>query len=148
MTALIYNEREELLSWACARIGIASFRQDAHAIGLRRDGRIVAVCVFDAFSSFDCAMHIASDGSGHWLTREFRHAVFMYPFVQCGYRRVYSPIAESNKRALRFNLKLGFRVEGIHPYGARDGALITTGLLRDACRFIPKEYRHMRNANG
>lgn len=146
MSALIYNEREELLSWACVRIGIPSFRGDAHAIGLRRDGKIIAVCVFDSFSSFDCAMHIASDGSGHWLTRGFLAACFSYVFVQCKYRRVYSPIAESNKQALRFNLKLGFKVEGVHPYGAKDGALITTGLLRENCAFIPKEHRHMRNA--
>lgn len=144
MDALIYNEREELLAWACARIGIASFRGDAHAIGLRRGGKIVSVCVFDTFSSHDCAMHIASDGSGHWLTRTFLKACFMYPFVQCGYLRVYSPIAQSNMRALRFNLKLGFKVEGLHPYAAKDGAMVTTGLLRESCRFIPNQFRHMR----
>lgn len=144
MTALIYNRREELLSWACVRIGIASFRGDAHAIGLESEGRIVAVCIFDSFSSFDCAMHIASDGSGHWLTRNFLKVCFGYVFVQCKYLRVYSPIAESNARALRFNLKLGFRVEGIHPYGAKDGALLTTGMIRENCRFIAKEHQHMR----
>lgn len=146
MTELIYNERGELLSWACVRIGIASFRADAHAIGLRRSGRIVAVVVYDTFSRHECAMHIASDGSRHWLTRSFLKAAFAYPFIQCGYRRVYSPIAESNKKALRFNLKLGFKVEGVHPYAAKDGAMVTTGMLREGCAWIPKEYQHMRTS--
>lgn len=140
-TKLIYGENERLLPWACERIGIGSFRKEAQAIGLERDGVLVGAVIFDTFSSYDCCMHVASDGSGHWLTREFLVHAFSYPFITCGYRRVTSPIAESNTRALKFNLRLGFEVEGRHPLMAKDGAMITTGLLRSRCIYIPKEHR-------
>lgn len=145
MSELVYDRREELLEWAAEKIGIQAFRSDAQAIGLERSGVPVAVVVFDSFSPTDCAMHVASDGSGHWLTRRFLVHAFVYPFVQCRKLRVTSPIAESNQKALRFNRHLGFRQEGYHPYGAEDGALLTMGLLRKDCRFIPKSERHMRN---
>lgn len=139
--ALIYDRRDELLAWAAERIGIGQFRSDARTIGLARGNGLAAVVVFDTFSSYDCCMHVASDGSGHWLTREFLVHAFSYPFIQCKLPRVTSPIAESNAKSLRFNLKLGFQVEGRHPMGAKDGAMLTTGLLRKSCRYIPKEYR-------
>lgn len=142
---LVYGEKDRLLGWACDRIGLDAFKSDAQAIGLEREGRLSGVVVFDGFSDTDCCLHVASDGSGHWLTPGFLRAVFAYVFIQCGFLRVTSPIAESNVKALRFNLHLGFEREGYHPYMARDGAVITTGLTRDRCRFIPKEYRHMRN---
>jgi L-amino acid N-acyltransferase YncA len=141
-TRLIYDERERLLAWAAEKIGIGAFRSDAQSIGLVRDEDLVAVVAFDTFSSRDCFMHVASDGTGHWLTRSFLIHAFAYPFIKCGYRRVTSPIAESNRAALRFNLKLGFQVEGRHPLAAEDGGtLVTTGLIRSRCVFIPKEYR-------
>lgn len=139
---LIYDDTERLLAWACERIGIAAFRSDAQAIGLERGGKLVAVCVFDTFSSRDCYMHIASDGSGHWLTRTFLKVCFIFPFVQCGLPRVSSPIAESNRQALKFNMKLGFTQEGYHPLAAHDGgAVLSMALLRKNCQFIPKEHR-------
>lgn len=148
-TRIIYGENNRLLTWAAERIGIGSFRSDAQAIGVERDGDLAGVAVFDTFSSGDCSMHVASDGSGHWLTREFLRRAFLYPFVQCGYRRVSSPIAESNHAALRFNRHLGFTQEGYHPYAAHDGgALITQALLRENCRFIPTSARHMRKEHG
>lgn len=134
---VIYGEEERLLPWAAERIGIAKFRSDARAIGYERGGEIRAVVVFDTFSSTDCHMHVASDGSRHWLTSAFLAAAFAYPFTQMKLNRVTSPIAESNKQALRFNLRLGFKPEGYHPKAANDGAVITTGMLRETCRFIP-----------
>lgn len=138
---LIYDRREELLAWAAEKIGIRAFRDDAQAIGLERGGKLVGVAVLDGFSSHDCFMHVASDGSGHWLTAGFLRAVFAYVFIQCGLPRASSPIAESNTKALAFNLHLGFKREGYHPEACSTGAVITTGLLRKDCIYIPKEYR-------
>lgn len=141
MSEIVYNRREELLAWAAERIGIRAFRSDAQAIGLETGGVLRAVCVYDGFSSRDCFMHVASDGSRHWLTRRFLIHAFSYPFITCDLPRVSSPIAEANTRALAFNLKLGFQREGYHPEACETGAVVTTGLLRRNCMFIPKEYR-------
>lgn len=142
---LVYGEEQRLLPWAAERIGIRSFRRDAYTIGLERDGELTGVVVFDTFSSGDCHMHVASDGTGNWLSKELLAAAFAYPFIQLGVRRVTSPIAASNVRALAFNEHLGFRREGLHPHGAADGDLVTLGLLRTNCRFLPEQFRNVKD---
>lgn len=138
---LRYTDPEAMLAWAAERIGIGKFRADARAIGLELDGELVGVCVFDTFSTCDCNMHVASNGSGHWMTASFLRAVFAFPFVQCGLRRVSAPIDEVNVRALRFVRHLGFQREGYHPDASAAGAVISTGMLKKNCRYIAQEYR-------
>lgn len=136
---LIYGEEGRLLPWAAERIGVQQFRRDAYAIGLERDGEVVAVVVFDTFSDCDCNIHIASDGTSRWMNRALLAATFAYPFLQLGFRRITGLVAEDNQQALALNEHLGFQREGYHPEGAGEGvAMITMGLLKKNCRFIHK----------
>lgn len=141
--ALIYNADDILIPWAAERIGIQRFRDDATAIGTETDGKIRSVCVFDNFSDADVYIHIASDGSRTWLTREFLVACFAFPFIQLGLPRVTGLVPASNDAAMRFDLKLGFQVEGRCREAVPGGDdLMVLGMLRRECRFIPEEYRH------
>lgn len=144
-TRLVAGEDSRILPWAAEIIGIHGFRADAKAIGIERDGKLSGAVIFDTFSDTDCCMHVASDGSKSWLTREFLREAFSYPFIQLGYKRVNVPVAENNKRARIFVLNLGFKQEGYHPYGAKDCALIMHGMLRSNCRWIPLSERHMKD---
>jgi RimJ/RimL family protein N-acetyltransferase len=143
MSRLIYGDDERLIAWAADRIGVIGFREDARAIGhADEDDNLLAVTVFDGFSAVDCNIHIASDGRGHWLTRAFLAASFGYPFIQCGLRRVTGLVPATNRAALRFDEHLGFRREGYHPQAnPKGGDLISLGMLREWCRFIPQEPR-------
>lgn len=138
---LIYDQQERLLEWAIDHIGIEAFRPDAKAIGLVREAGLVAVVVFDNFSKCDCNMHIASNGSRLWLNKAFLLASFSYPFTQLKLRRVTGLVPEGNEDALRFDQNLGFVIEGRHPDAETNGALISLGLLRRNCRFLPLEER-------
>lgn len=141
MNTLIYEQDKALVEWAEARIGVP-FRTDARTIGYARDGELIAVVVYDGFSRNDVNMHIASDGTGHWLTREFLTAAFAYPFLQCGLRRVTGLVPAKNRDALRFDQHLGFRREGYHHKAANDGGdLISLGMLREHCRFIKRGHQ-------
>ena len=87
-------------------------------------------------------MHIASDGSRNWLSRDFLAAMFAYPFVQLRLHRVTGLIAASNADSLRFARHIGFRDEGVMREGAPDGDMMVLGMLRRECRWIAKEHRH------
>lgn len=142
MFKVIYGQDDVLIPWAAKRTGIQSFKPDATAIGQEKNGEIVAVVVYDGFTDADCNMHIASDGSRTWLTRELLVRAFAYPFIQLGYRRVTGLVPAGNADALRFDEHLGFKREGYHPKAGPDGGdIISLGMLRENCRFIPKEYR-------
>lgn len=138
---VIYGNEDRLLPWALERIGLSGFRRDAYTLGLERDGEIVAVVVFDGFSECDCNMHIASDGTGRWMNKSLLLSAFAYPFIQLNLRRVTGLVPAKNNKALEFDQNIGFTVEGKHPHALPDDDLISLGLLRENCRFIPEEFR-------
>lgn len=138
-TALIYGQEERLLPWAARRIGVERFRRDAYCLGLERRGELVAVVVFEDFTRVGCSMHVASDGSAHWMNRALLAAAFAYPFTQLGMRRVTAMVPSKNTAALRLDQHLGFEVEGLCRHGAPDDDVVILGMLRENCRFLPKE---------
>jgi RimJ/RimL family protein N-acetyltransferase len=138
MATLIYGEEDRLLTWAQERIGVV-FRRDAYTMGLERDGQIVAVVVFDTFSAVDCHMHIASDGTAAWMNKQLLVSAFAYPFMQLNLRRVTGMVPAKNVAALKFDEHLGFVREGFHPDACPDDDLISLGMTKEMCRFIPKE---------
>ena len=109
------------------------------ALGLVRGDRIVAGVVYNNWEAQNVCAHIGAIEGRHWLTRSFLHAMFAYPFVQCGKRRITALVAKRNKTARKFVDNLGFVYEGSlrHYYGNDD--LIVYGLLRERCRHLPKE---------
>ncbi|CAB4134794.1 hypothetical protein UFOVP275_16 [uncultured Caudovirales phage] len=138
MSELIYGREEELLPWAQDRIGV-KFRKDAYTIGLSKGGKLAAVVVYDSFSDIDCNMHISSDGTRAWLNKSLLLAAFAYPFTQMGYQRVTGLVPADNEAALKFDENLGFVREGYHPKAAHNGGdIISLGLLKENCRFIPR----------
>jgi len=142
MIQVTYGEEYRFLPWAASRIGINKFKDDAKSIALIKDEEILAVTVFDSFSDADCSIHIASNGSKRFLTREFLVKCFAYPFIQCRFNRITGLVPENNFAALKFDLHLGFKQEGLVREAMPDKQnIIVLGMLRRECRFIPLEYR-------
>lgn len=141
---LVATPDPRLLPWAAERIGIACFRPDAKALGRERDGELVAVVVYDGFTSTDCNIHLASDGSKQWMTKEFLLTAFAYPFIQLNYRRATGLVKATDTATLAVNEHFGWKREGLHRMAADDGGdIISMGMLRSECRFIPQEYRNV-----
>jgi L-amino acid N-acyltransferase YncA len=136
---IIGEQRPALLEWAQRVMGGVKLAPDAKTIAAVKGDEILAVACYDTFTAFDCHMHIASNGSRLWLTRAFLREAFAYPFLQCGLRRITGLVSASNKDAMRFDLHLGFRIEGLCREGAPDGDLFILGMLRRECRFIPQQ---------
>lgn len=140
MGTLIYDNPARLIAWASERIGFEP-RHDARAIGWGGGDTIKAVTLYDGFSACDCNIHIASDGSGQWLTRGYLRASFWHPFIQWNLRRLTGLVPAKNQDALRFDLHLGFEREGYIRHALPDDDLILLGMLRENCRYIPADYR-------
>lgn len=135
----------QLIRWADHAIQGANFREDAVSLGLVDGDEVRAVVVYENFSAGNCNIHVASDESGHWLTREFTVRAFAYPFMQCGLQRVTGLVPSQNVKALDFDLKLGFKPEGrMRNFLPNGDDMIILGMLREECRFIPKEARYGR----
>ena len=139
MGSLVYDN-PGMVEWAAQRIHFEP-RSDVVAVGYESDGSLRCVVLYDGFSVADCNIHIASDGTGHWLTRGFLRAAFAHPFIQWNLRRVTGLVPAKNSDALRFDQHLGFVREGYIRHALPDDDIIVMGMLREDCRFIPKKYR-------
>jgi RimJ/RimL family protein N-acetyltransferase len=122
--------------WAAARI--ANFdpsEQPYEAIGLKRDGEIIAATIYNYYSGSSVAMSFAAIPGKRWLTRDYLNAIFRYPFVQLGVRRVTGYVATRNFASVRFAYKLGGKLEGVMRHALPDDDLLVFGLLREECKY-------------
>jgi RimJ/RimL family protein N-acetyltransferase len=106
------------------------------ALGVIRRGVLVGGVVFHDFRGFDVMMSGAFDAPGWALPGTIR-ALCAYPFLDLGCRRVTSITGKRNKKARRFNEKLGFTLEGIVRHGL-DGVehACLYGMLKEDCRWL------------
>lgn len=128
---------ETLVKWISERLRISDFGPCV-TIGVLHKGQIAAVALFNKYLHPNIEISFAI-GSPHWASRGSVQAIFRYPFVQLGCKRVTATIRADNKRASRFLLHLGFKQEGYHPDVFEDGDAITYGLLRKDCRWINEQ---------
>lgn len=136
MKRIVWDQPERIMQFVAARVDEESFR-DYTALGLEKDGEIVAGVLFTNYTRASILMHVASDGSRHWITPAFLAATFRYPFIQLGCRRVTGLVRADNGDAQRFDEHLGFRREGVMREGTNDGCdLILYGMLKSECRFL------------
>lgn len=138
MKRIVWDQPERVMQFVAERTGEAAYR-DYTAIGLERDGELVAGVVFTLYTGPGGAvmMHVASDGRRHWMTPAFLSASFRYPFMQMECRRVTGLVRADNVDAQRFDEHLGFKREGLIRQGCNDGTdLILYGMLKSECRFL------------
>jgi RimJ/RimL family protein N-acetyltransferase len=134
------EDTTRMVVWA-ERILSSEFAPDAQAIGIEAEGELRAACIFEGFTGYDCRVHIATAGTGRDLTKDYFIACFSYPFIQLGLSRLTGLVPSQNDQALRFDLHLGFQVEGRLREALPGQDIVVLGMLRRECRFIPRQYR-------
>lgn len=149
MKELVFQPAMSVITFVEERIPEAKFRDDAKAIGISRDGELVGGVVFDTFCDHSCRISVASDGSGHWMTKEFVLSVFSYPFVQLGLRRISALVSETNAASLKFVKAFGFTEEGrLREDGDNGEDMLVFGLLARECRHLPHSFTGKRRKSG
>lgn len=122
-------------------VGLAR-TEGMRAIGLRKDGQLIAAAVYEGFNGCNMWVHLAAVPGARWMTRAYLRACFAYPFLVCGVQRLSGYVNESNAEARRLNEHFGYTVEatlkGAAPGG---GDVLIYVMWRQGCRFIPKEKR-------
>jgi RimJ/RimL family protein N-acetyltransferase len=136
MKRIVWDQPERVMQFVAARTGEGVYR-DYTAIGLERDGELVAGVVYNAHTGPNLITHIASDGSRAWLTPAYLAAIFRYPFLQLRCARITAIVRADNADSARFVQHLGFTEEGRLRRAEADGTdLIIFGMLLSECRFI------------
>jgi len=127
---------DKVVEWVAKRTNEFGNFGASVGIGIEKDGELIGGVVYNEFNGVNINVHVASDMSRKWLTREFLWFVFYYAFEQCKVNRVTALIDEGNAHALQFNLKLGFtedaRIHGASP----SGDLVILGMFKKDCRWL------------
>lgn len=132
---LIFGANRQLARWAGARLGIPDFGPCA-TIGVIKNKSLAAVLVYNNYRPPNIEMTLATS-TPYWASREVLGAIFRYPFVQLGCKRVTAVMADGNIKGREFVVRLGFVLEGVHPHWLPTGTAMTYGMLRaHAARWI------------
>lgn len=108
----------------------------SQAIGLEKDGELVAGVIYEGFNGHNVWMHVAAESSKRWMTKSYLRACFMYPFHQLGCDRVSGYVEAWNEQARKFDEHLGFRQEAVLKGAASDGGdVILYVMNKQECRY-------------
>lgn len=72
--------------------------------------------------------------SPKWATKQVLKELLSYPFNQLGCQRITTCIAKSNERAIKFNLGIGFKHEGIIRRGCGNEDMFIFGMLKEEAK--------------
>lgn len=107
-----------------------------HCVARVKDGKLLGGVIFQGYTGASVELHVAGFHP-RWLTRDFLWVAFAYPFIQLNCKKIIGRVVESNRRALEFDLKLGFteeaRVKDVYP---DSGDLIILTMRREQCRWL------------
>jgi hypothetical protein len=130
-------ELENVLPFVQSLIPGLAANDGMRAIGLRRNGELVAGAVYEGFNGRNMWVHLAGLPGRCWLNRRFLQAGFHYPFVLCGVDRLSGYVNASNTDARKFDEHVGFHEEARLKGAAPDGGdVILYVMWRQDCRFL------------
>jgi RimJ/RimL family protein N-acetyltransferase len=114
------------------------------AIGLQENGELIAGVLYDNYNGRSISMHVASNGTGAWMTREYLRVCFDYPFNQLGVNVIIGLVDSENLAARKFDEALGFKLEHSVPNAGPKGDLLLYSMTAAQCRFLRMKERHGR----
>jgi len=123
--------------WVAERVDGHYSKKIAAAIGLERDGNIIAGVIYENWNKRSIVSHIAVEGR---LTRDFIGAIFDYPFNTCGVNKIVCPVGSGNIKSQRLATSMGYVEEARIKDAHLDGDLILYTLERSNCRFLGEKY--------
>ena len=121
--------------WVCARTG-GSYHGDGAAIGLKKDGVLIAGVLFDMYNGKSACMHVAALPGKRWMTRLYLKACFDYPFRQLRLRKLIGLVDSTNIESLAFTANLGFVTEAVVTDAGKYGDLHILTMTPAQCRFL------------
>lgn len=119
--------------WTAERVEGQYFEDGSQAIGLERDGKIIAGVIYEHWNGRTIVCHMAVEGR---LTRQFIWTIFDYAYNQIKAEKVILPVASANKKSVKLVLNMGFREEARLADAHPTGDLVFYTLKRSDCRFL------------
>lgn len=132
---LLLGYDREIAEWVRQRLEMESGFGDCSAIGIVREGKLIAGVVYYSYRPPTVEMAIAST-SPHWANRRILKHLFQYPFNQLNCKRITVLVDSENQPVRAFDERLGFVHEGTLRQAHPNGDAEIYGMLKHECRWI------------
>lgn len=133
MNNWVFNDKDRVGTFVAQEVKQTASWGGFNAIGVERDGELIAGIVVNNFNGANATVHIALTKT---LPRDFLHVCFEYLFVQCNLKRVTGLVPSSNQKALKFDKHIGFTEEFVMKDGHPDGDMHVLVMFKDDCRWL------------
>jgi len=127
----------EVGHWVALEMDGCFSSETGTAIGLERDGKLVAGTMYENWNGRSLMAHIAITGQ---INRSYIGAIFRYAYVKCGVEKVIVPVSNANAKSMKFVKNLGFTEEARITDAAPDGDIILYTLKKADCRYLGERY--------
>ena len=123
--------------WTASKMNGSFSSENSTAIGLERNGELVAGIMYENWNGRSIMAHIAITGQ---INRSYIGAIFRYAYVTCGVEKAIVPVSSANAKSMKFVEKLGFTEEARIADAAPDGDIIVYTLKKADCRYLGERY--------
>jgi RimJ/RimL family protein N-acetyltransferase len=127
----------EVGHWVASAFDGGYFAERSEAIGLKKNGELIAGVIYENWNHKSIFCHIAFLGR---ITPSFLAAVFHYPFEVCDVEKIIAPIRGDNRKAINLVTKMGFSEEARIKDATPTGDLTFYTMTRNSCRFLRNRY--------
>lgn len=139
---LVFGHEQFVADWVSHQLGWRpnSFEKFT-AIGVSRNNELIAGVVYSEYRPDDGDIRISiASTSPLWATKQNIRSLLYYPFVQLGCRRVTTITPKHLRRARKFLIGIGFKLEGLmrESVDGRDACIY--GMLRKECKWLEDNY--------
>lgn len=144
MGKLVFDQKFRVGAWVAEKTDQSSSWGGFYAMGIERDGDLVAGIVLNNHNGANATGHMAIARYDPALPA-LLHAFFDYCFRQLALKRVTGLVPESNVRMARFTENVGFEHEFVMPCGAPDGGNMIVYVMWPArCAWL-QGVKHVRS---
>lgn len=123
--------------WTAKQLDGGYFEERSRAIGLAKDGEIIAGVIYENWNGQSIFCHIAIEGR---ITASYLAAIFDYPFNVCNVKKIIVPVDATNAKSITLVEKMGFTEEARVKDGMANGDLILFTLAKKDCKYLGGRY--------
>jgi hypothetical protein len=136
MIEILTDRDNEVGPWVCERSEGLWYPGRGRTIGVAKSGILRGGVIYDDFNGASIAMHVASDGSRRWMTRNFLWFLFAFPFLDLKCRVAVATLPASRIEAIFYARHLGFIQTAVIQDGHPTGDLLIHTMRREHCPWI------------
>ena len=123
--------------WVADRIAGEFYSETSSAIGLEKNGKLVAGVIYENWNRASIFCHIAIEAR---LTKAYLKAIFDYPFNVCNVKKIIVPVVSNHVKSIKLVTNMGFTEEARIVDGSQDGDIIFLTMTKENCRFLGVRY--------